>query len=391
VINLSVHPVLSVMAIAVASSLLSEIRVGVRVPVVIWQMALGILVGPQGLAILHPGAVLTWLGDAGLTALFFMAGLELDLRRVQGRPLSLALRGWGLSCVLGFAAAALLSRFPVIHAPLIVALALITTAMGTFMPILRDAGKLDSRFGSFVLAAGAVGEFGPIVAVSLVLTRVYAAWQEFILMIGFGLVALAAAFATLRMKKNSTVLGLLERGMHSSAQLPVALSLLLMAAFSVASKGIGFERVLGAFAAGMVVGLASREEAGKVFREKMEAVCFGFFVPFFFVSSAIGLDLAALLHTATTMLLVLTFLTLFLVVRGAPAFLYRNDLAKGERWPFALYSATTLPLVVAITSIGVRGGSMQPDVAAGLVGAAVLSVLLFPTVANALLSRAARG
>lgn len=378
------------MAIAVASSLLSEIRVGVRVPVVIWQMVLGILVGPQVLGFVRPDSLWNWLGDAGLTALFFMAGLELDLGRVRGRPLNLALRGWGLSLVLGFAAAALLQRLPFIHAPFIVALALITTAMGTFMPILRDAGKLDTRFGSLVLAAGAVGEFGPVVVVGLVLTRVYAAWQEVILMICFGLVALVAAFAALRLRKNSKILDLLERGMHSSAQLPVALSLLVMSAFSFASSGVGLERVLGAFAAGMVVGLPSRDEAGRPFREKMEAICFGFFVPFFFVSSAINLDLAALLQSATTVFFVPIFLALFLFVRGIPVLLYRNDLAEHELWPFALYSATTLPLVVAIANIGVRNGYMHSDIAAALVGASVLSVLLFPAVANVLLSRAAR-
>jgi len=140
----------------------------------------------------------------------------------------------------------------------------------------------------------------------------------------------------------------------------------------------------------MVVGLASRGEANKLFREKMEAICFGFFVPFFFVVSGINLDLGALLKGTKSMLLVAVFLALFLVVRGVPVFLYRNDLAKEERWPFALYSATALPMVVAIAAIGVRKGLMRTDVAAALVGAGLLSVLLFPTIASALLSRIAR-
>ena len=44
---------------------------------------------------------------------------------------------------------------------MLVALALTTTALGTLMPIIRDAGILDQRFGSFVVGAGAIGEFGP--------------------------------------------------------------------------------------------------------------------------------------------------------------------------------------------------------------------------------------
>jgi Kef-type K+ transport system membrane component KefB len=183
-------------------------------------------------------------------------------------------------------------------------------------------------------------------------------------------------------------LALLERSMHSSTQLPIALSVLLIASFDLLSLKVGLEAVLGAFAAGMVVGLASQGESGKLFRQKSEALCFGFFVPFFFVVSGINLDLRALLQSPKSMLLVPLFLLLFVVVRGAPVFFYSNDdLPKQERLPLALYSATALPMVVAITNIGVRTGDMPPDIAAALVGAAVLSVLLFPTIAGAMLSQ----
>ncbi len=90
------------------------------------------------------------------------------------------------------------------------------------------------------------------------------------------------------------------------------------------------------------------------------------------------------MHSTKTMLLVPGFLILLLVVRGTPVFLYRKDLTKYERLPFALYSATTLPMVVAITEIGVRSGRIHSDIAAALVGAGLLSVVLFPTVAGAL-------
>ena len=389
--DLGSHPVLIVMAIAVASSLLTELRIGdLRVPVVVWEMMLGVVIGPQVLGLARAEGLLDWLGGAvGLAALFFMAGMDLDLRKIKGRPLSLALRGWALSLVLGLSAAAFLYRLSLIEVPFMVALALTTTAMGTFMPILRDAGNFDSKFGSLVLAAGALGEFGPVIVVSLLLTRKFGAWQEAALTLGLVALAFAAAFIALGFRPPK-ILDLLERTMHSSTQLPVCISILLLACFDVLSERFGLEAVLGAFAAGMVVSLASRGEAGRVFREKMEAICFGFFVPFFFVVSGVNLDLGALLHSAKTLLLVPLFLTLFLVARGAPVFLYRRDLAKDERWPFALYSATALPMIVAITTIGVRTGRMKPDVAAALVGAGLLSVLLFPMIAGALLSKSAQ-
>jgi Kef-type K+ transport system membrane component KefB len=387
--DLSSHPVLVVMAIAVAAALLAEIRIGIRVPVVVWEMLLGIVVGPNVLAVVRVDGLIDWMATLGLGALFFMAGMDLDLQKVKGRPLSLAIQGWILSLALGLAAAEILHVLPFLDAPLMVALALTTTALGTFMPILRDTGKLDSKFGSFVVAAGAVGEFGPVIIVSLVLTRLYGAWQEVALTLGFVIVAFLAALVALGLRPPK-ILELFERGMHTSTQLPVAISLLLLASFDVLSTTIGLEAVLGAFAAGMVVGLASRGEANKLFREKMEAISFGFFVPFFFVVSGLKLDLRALLRSTKTILLVPIFLALFLLIRGAPVFLYRKDLPKEERWPFALYSATALPMVVAIAAIGVRTGHMHSNIAAALVGAALLSVLLFPTLAGALLSKAIR-
>jgi len=157
----------------------------------------------------------------------------------------------------------------------------------------------------------------------------------------------------------------------------------------VLAGGFGLESALGAFAAGMVVGLPTRGEEGKEIHEKIDAITFGFLVPFFFVTSGLKFDLAGLVQSAQTVLLVPAFLTAFLVVRGGPVFLHRKDLVKGERLPFALYTSTTLPMVVAISEIGVRTGRISPDLAAALVGAAMLSVLLFPAMAAALRSRTA--
>ena len=388
-LDLNNHPVLLVMGIAVVAPLLAEIPIGFRLPVVVLEMAFGIVVGPQVLGLARAESMLGWLGNTlGLAALFFMAGMELDLERVRGRPLSLAAYGWVLSLALALSATVLLV-LPFIHAPMMVAVALTTTAMGTLLPILRDAGELETEFERLILAMGAMGEFGPIVIVSLVLTRIYGTWLQIGLMLVLVAITFLAAIAALRVRPPK-VLELLGRTMHTSSQLPVRVSMLLIAILFVLSEIFGLDAVIGAFAAGMVVGLATRGEDGKPLREKVDAVCFGFLVPFFFVMSGMKFDLGALLNSAKTMLLVPTFLILFLVVRGAPVFLYRKDIAKAERLPFVLYSATTLPMLVAITEIGIRNGRMHTDIAAALVGAGMLSVVLFPALASVFLSKGAR-
>jgi Kef-type K+ transport system membrane component KefB len=248
---------------------------------------------------------------------------------------------------------------------MMVVIALTTTGLGTLLPILHDSGQLEAPFGRMLLAAGTLGEVAPIVAVSLSLSDRYSTWQEFLFLLVFlGLVALAAAIGV--GARPPRVLSLLSRTMHASTQLPVRVALLILGDLVLIANVFGFEAVFGAFAAGMIVGLATRGPDGEPFRVKIDAVCFGWFAPFFYVGTGIAFDVGALARDLTTMLLP-AFLALFLLVRGLPALLYRRELAKPELLPFALSTAvTSLGLVVVITH----------------------SLLVYPTLSRVLLSRA---
>jgi Kef-type K+ transport system membrane component KefB len=385
----NLHPVFWIMAAAVLAPLLAELPVRIRVPVVVFEILLGILLGPYGLRLVKFDGFVESMFTLGMAATLFMAGMELDFKHIRGVPVMLALRGWAVSLLLGVAAAALLYETPLARAPLMLTLALCTTALGTLLPLLRDAGQLDSSFGRMFLAAGTVGEVGPIVAMSLLLSQQYSSWQEFGFLLLFLALVTAAAAAGMGLRP-APVVALLARTMHASTQLPVRLSLLILAGFFVLTEQFGFESILGAFGAGMVVGLATKGHDAKPLRHKIDGVCFGWFIPFFFVGTGLKFHLTAITHDLTTALLVPAFLVVLLAVRGLPVLLYSQHLQRQERLPFALYSAVaSLSLVVVITDIGVRTHSITTQLAAALVGAAVLSVLIFPTLAGALLPRAA--
>lgn len=385
----NLHPVFWIMAAAVLAPLLAEVPVGFRVPVVVFEILLGIVLGPHGLGLVKFDGFVASMFAFGMAATLFMAGMELDFKHIRGAPVVLALRGWGASLLLGVAAAALLYETPLARAPLMLTLALCTTALGTLLPMLRDAGQLDSGFGRMFLAAGTVGEVGPIVAMSLLLSQEYSTWQEFGFLLLFLLLVTATAAAGMGLRP-APVVALLTRTMHASTQLPVRLSLLILAGFFVLTEEFGFENILGAFAAGMVVGQATKGHEAKPLRHKIDAVCFGWFIPFFFVGTGVKFHLTAITHDLTTALLVPAFLLVLLAVRGLPVLLYGQHLQRQERAPFALYSAVaSLSLVVVITDIGVRTHSITAQLAAALVGAAVLSVLIFPTLGGVLLTKAA--
>jgi Kef-type K+ transport system membrane component KefB len=179
----------------------------------------------------------------------------------------------------------------------------------------------------------------------------------------------------------------LERTFETSGQLAVRITVVLVFGLVLLAGKLGLDILLGGFVAGMITRLALKGHELQVFESKLTAVGFGFFVPFFFVASGITFDLAAL-GSAEAIGKLFLFLTLFLVVRGAPAMhLYRDVFNLRDRAALAFYSATELPLVVAITTIATETGHMKTSTAAGLVGAAMLSTLIYPFVGLALRRR----
>jgi Kef-type K+ transport system membrane component KefB len=366
----------------------SELPIGLRLPIVVVEIALGIVVGPYVLGWAEATGVLAFLGTLGLAFLFFLAGLELNFEELRGRPLQLGLKAWTVSIVLALAVTFLLRATGFLNARIMIATALATSAVGTLLPILRDSGELETRFGTLVLGAGAVGELGPVLVVSLILTHEHTTWQQTFLLLAFAGVALAAAIAALQVRLLRPIVRLLARTLHVSRQLPVRICVLLIVGLVFLAHEFGLDLILGAFAAGMVVRLSSEGERGEVLREKLEAIGYGFLVPLFFVVSGIKFNLGSLLETTDALLRVPFFVALFLLIRGCPSLLfYRKDLAKNERLPFVLYISTALPLIVAITDIGVATRRMRSENAAALVGAGMVSVLLFPLLALALRMR----
>jgi len=379
------------MAAAVAAPLLAQIPIGIRLPVVVIEVVLGILLGPHVLALVHFHGVLETMFKFSMAVTLFMAGMELDFSRIRGKPLTIALGGWLISLLIGFTVVALLRVVPRVDTPMMVTLALCTTGLGVLLPIFRDGGQLDTAFGQMVMAAGTVGEVAPIIAMSLVLSQRFSTWQEMGFLLIF-LVIVGVVAAVGMGLRPPRILAFLAREMHASTQLPVRISLLLLVGLILLAEWFGFEGLFGAFAAGMVVGLTTHGEDGEPLRAKIDAVAFGWFYPFFFVGTGIKFNMAALGADLTSILLVPVFLLLLLIIRGAPVLLYSNAITPAQRLPFALSSAVpSLSIIVVITEIGVQAKTVNHDVAAALVGAALLSVMLFPTLAGALLSRLSSG
>jgi Kef-type K+ transport system membrane component KefB len=354
---------------------------------VVIELFLGILIGPQLLGLAQDDEFIQFFSNLGLGMLFFFAGYEIDFDRVRGRPLKLGAWGWALSLVLAYTIGGVLAAAGIVLSLLYTGSAMATTAIGTLIPVLRDSDELETKFGTYLLAAGAVGEFGPILIVTLVLSTTHPL-HEALILIAFIAAALAIAISSVRLAWRGWPL--MERTLEASSQVAVRIAVLLVFSLVALAGQLGLDILLGGFAAGMITRAALRGQEVHALESKLTAVGFGFLVPFFFVTSGINFNLDALTASVGAMLKLPLFLALFLVVRGTPAMLlYRKALAKRERVALAFFSATELPLVVAITTIATQSGHMRSSTAAGLVGAAMMSTLIFPFVGLALRRRAA--
>lgn len=252
------------------------------------------------------------------------------------------------------------------------------------MPMLRDRGLLETDFGSEMLAAGAVGEFGPVVAVTLFLGT-SSPTVEGLVLIAFVLAALALAHLAAR-PKPPRVVEALTRNLETSSQLPVRIVMLLVTVMVLMASFLGIDMLLGAFAAGLIGRIIFPPDESTRLMAKVESIGYGFLIPVFFIVSGMNFDLDALTSDPTTLARVPLFLGLFLVLRGVPALLlYRGVLAGRQRSALAVLQSTALPLLVVITEIGLATDNMKPANAAAIVGAGMLSVLVFPLVGFSLL------
>lgn len=356
----------------------------IKVAEVVLLLGAGIVFGPEVIGWITVDESIDLLSELGLGLLFFLAGMELEQRAIRGQSGRLAAIGWFLSLGVAAIAAIVMTAAGTIQDTVGVAIALTSTALGTLLPILRDRGELGTRFGTFFMGAGAWGEFGPIIAIS-VLLGTKSSFVAILSLVGFAIVALILATLPARLA-GDRVREILERGHHTSSQTALRFTMLLLILLLALAGTFGLDVVLGAFIAGVIVRRFSPPSAESTLSTKVEAIGFGFLVPLFFVVSGANLDIISIIENPWAMI---RFFVYILIARGlVQYFLYRRAIPdRVERARFSLLVATGLPIIVAVTSIEVEAGVMLPANAAALVGAGALTVLVFPLVANALASR----
>src|SRR5919202_1934664 len=273
-VDVSFTNVAIVVAVAFAAPLALGLVPRLRLPAVVLEIVLGIVVGPQALGWAEVDDAVEVLNLLGLAFLLLIAGLEVDFDRLRGRLLRVTGIGFVASFAIALAAGLGLHAAGVVKSPLLVAIMLSATSLGVVIPVLKDSGRADTPFGQLTIAGASIADIATVVLLSLF--------------------------------------------------------------FSGESSGAGAKvvllAILGAFLAGAVLKLVDTDLAmtHPQFHRKLEAAGFGVFVPFFYVMSGLKFDLNALFASGGTVARVPLFLAALLAARGLPALLYRRLVGGGE-------------------------------------------------------------
>jgi Kef-type K+ transport system membrane component KefB len=381
--------------IVVAIGLFAPLALGFfprfRLPAIVLEIVLGIVIGPSGLGWVTPDLPVSILALVGLAFLLFLSGLEIDLQRLRGRILKLTALGFVVSFVIALVVGLGLQAGGFVKSPLFVAIVLVATSLGVIVPVLKDSGNISTSFGQLVIAAASIADFGAIILLSLFFSgNGSTSTAGTLILLGlFGSVVVLVGLAIAGFERSMKLSGVLARLQDTTAQIRVRAAFVLLIGFTALADQVGLETILGAFAAGALVSLIDRDEAmtHPQFRLKLEAAGFGIFIPIFFVTSGLRFDLNALFASTSTVARVPLFLLAIYLARGLPALVYVRLVGRSRSVIAGVLQATSLPFIVAATQIGLQLGVVTRASAAGLVAAGLLSVVISPALGLMLLRR----
>lgn len=358
------------------------------IPDVVWLLVLGMVIGPHVLGVAHQTEPVEFLSELGMGFLFLLAGFEVSPTDMRGRQGARAMLTWIVSVVLGVGAAMLFVggewRVAVVFA-----IAATSTALGTLLPILKDAGVMGTPLGRATMVHGAYGELLPIVAMSLLLTT-RATWQAALILLAFAVASIVVVAVPTRFFRRIPLLGrAFLAASDSTMQTTLRVTVWVLISLMLLTAVLDIDVALGAFAAGLVLNAALRgtvPDHADAVMHKIEVVGFSLLIPVFFVTSGMAIDIAAVLAQWP---ILLGFVGMIVLLRGLPVFASEMWMTTGsgletprEKAALGMFAATGLPVIVAVTQVAVSSGLLTDPLASVMVTAGAVTVLVFPFIAQ---------
>ncbi|QPS98491.1 cation:proton antiporter [Staphylococcus equorum] len=361
------------------------------IPDVIWLLIFGIIIGPYMLGFSEFTESIEIIRELGMGFLFLLAGFEVntsDMRNKQGKQAFLT---WIISFLFAIGISFLFTNGN-INISIVIAIACTSTALGTLLPILKDSKIINSNLGKSTITHGAYGELLPIIAMSLLLSA-FATWQASIILISFSIISIIVVALPIRFIRKTPLLGkAILSASNTTMQTTLRMTVFILITLMLLTAVLKLDIALGAFLAGILLNVilkAFSPKQGEEIAHKIEIVGFSFLIPVFFITSGMNINLLKVLGNWQLVLILFAFIA---IIRGAIVYLrerftntYSNLNSKKEQLALSLYSATGLPIIVAVTGIAETSNLITPAISGVMITSGALTVLIFPLIANLIL------
>ena len=370
-----------IMAVAVICPIIAERIPGKPIPQTVLLLVLGAALGPHLLGGIWLNEATELLSELGLAFLFLLAGFEINPKKLSGHQGRVGLATWLVTLAIAWLVVLLMPFFAAHDMNGIAAvITLTTTALGTLMPILKERGLNSTPVGDATVTYGTWGELGPVLAMAILLSA-RSQWQTFLILGAFTAICVACAFVPkVARRVGHWLFDFLTKNANTASQTMMRLTVLLLVGLITVSKLFDLDVVMGAFAAGFILRyiIPSGNESLEM---KLDGVGYGFLIPVFFVLSGASIDVHAV---AGNPALLVMFIAMLLVIRAVPVFVAltldrkANPMPADDRLTVSLYCTTALPVIVAVTSVAVKAGTMHQSTASTLIAAGAITVFLMP-------------
>ena len=369
------------------------------VPIVVYEIVAGMIVGGSGLNLIEPSPILTFLAEFGFAYLMFLSGLELDLRLLNpNRPAKEGERRWTqalpLSTLiflgtlfLAFTAATLFAPPAANSNPLLLGLILSTTSLGVVVPVLKERELTGKRFGQYILVASSIADFVTL----LLLTTVIAVLSrgltlDLLLIPTLLLIFIMVARFSMRASQGSRLQRALDSLSSATSQIRVRGAFALMVAWVVLAEAFGVEVILGAFLAGAIAGLLSGQQ-DQDSRAKLDAIGYGFFIPIFFIMVGARFNLQVVLESTQGLLLLAWLVAVAFMVKVIPALLLKLRFDWRQTLGGGMLLSSRLSLIIAASAIALSMGLISEIVNSDIILLAIITVTVAPFLFNRIYPR----
>lgn len=365
-----------------------------RLPVVVGEILAGILFGKSGLGLVGDDPMLEILALLGFAYLMFLAGLEVDFDAVLPRPgtwrgswkerlnnpLSLGMMVFALTVVFALLAGWGLNAVDAADDPWLMALILSTTSLGLVMPVLKERGLTDKPYGQALLVAAVIADFATMLLVSLyvVLHTLGLSPEILLVLLLFGAFGTAYRVASTA-RRRFPGLSLMRNLSHATSQIDMRAAFAIGLAFIALAQGLGAEMILGAFLGGALISLLADRKTSDL-HHKLDLMGYSFFLPIFFVMVGVRFDLASLVGSPRTLLLVPLLLVLAYGIKFAAALVFRTNYSWREALAAGGLLSSRLSLIIAVSAIGLELGSIDAATNSAIILVAIFTSTVSPLI-----------